>query len=332
LLRKGLLIKKIFVPEHKNKNDIISPVDKIPIAALTKENIQKEINNIDVLIFDMQDCGMRHDLYLNTLFFTIETASKHKKPIVVLDRPNLLGHSMEGPLANETLNSSLATVPIPIRYGMTIGELALFYNTHHLKEAATLHIVPMKNYKRNRHAQNISFANLSDNIKNINACYCYSFLALFENIKPFYLGTGTDKSFECILLPDTVLFSKKKWKDLHKLLKSYGIENSFYRYFDKNQKNYFSGLQLKINDILNIESFNIFIAIANFFKNSGIQLEFSKDFDQSIGTSKVREFLEDQIDNKTLEKAVNKNLNTFFRKASPCFLYSPYPKVEYLGL
>jgi len=332
LLKKGLPIKKIFIPEHKNKKEIVSPVDKIPIITLTQENIQNEINDIDILIFDMQDCGMRQDLYLNTLFVTLEKASKYKKTMVILDRPNLLGHNMGGPLANENIESSLLAAPIPIRYGMTIGELALFYNKYHLNKTATIHVVPMRNYKRNRLSQNIFFSSLSENIKNLNACYCYSFLALFKNIKPFYLGTETDKAFECILLPDTVLFSQKKWNDLHKLLKTYGIENKFYRYFDKNKKNYFSGLQLKINDILNVESFNVFIAVANFFKNSGIQLEFSKEFDQSIGTSKVREFLEDKIDNKTLETSINTDLNSFFKKASSCFLYSPFPKVEYLGL
>ena len=312
LKNAGLNIKKIFDSKNTISNDALK--------------------NVDLLIFDMQNCGVRHDIYINKLFQSIETASINKKPIIVLDRPNLLGPQMEGPLVEPDLKSETSLAPIPMRYGMTVGEIALFYNKNMLKKPANLHIIPMKNYRRNRHIKNQPLSQMSQNIKNINSCYCYSFLGLLQEIKPFHLGIGTDKSLECILLPDTILFSKKKWKELHKLLKSNGIANSFYRYFDGNKKIYFSGLQLKINDIFKICSFNLLLKITNFFKNSGVKMEFSKQFDTAAGTTKVREFLEGKTSYQKLKKIVDKDLRKFFRQASSCFLYTPFPKIEYLDI
>ena len=344
LLAKGVKIKKIFIPEHgidgiihtdKEISDSIDKSIKVPIISLYSKGQAKKMDSntlkdIDFLIFDIQDCGMRHYTYISTLFEALNVASKYNKKFIVLDRPSMLGPAMEGPLVKKGFESFVSFAPIPLRHGMTIGELAIFYNKYILKRSVKLYIAKMKNYKRDSYANNKMLTYLSSGIRTTNACYGYSFLGLLGEISPFHIGLRTPNPFQCILLPDKKIFENKKWENLKKVLNSYGIENSFYRTFGK--KNYFSGLQFKINDVYDLESFKLFINLILLFKKSGLKMEFSKLFDKAIGTDKVRGFFEGKIEKKELQSLINNDLYDFYKKALPCFLYQPLPKVKYLDL
>ena len=167
----------------------------------------------------------------------------------------------------------------------------------------------------------------------MNSCYGYSFLGLLGEIRPFDVGVGTDRAFQCLLLPENVKFSKKKWHELHLELKKQGVENSFYRYYSARKKQYCSGLRLRVADINTFSSFSTLLMIANFFKKSGVNLIFSKHFDTAVGSSKVREFLEGNLKRSDLARYVNNGLSMFFNSASHlnCFLYRPLPKVVNLS-
>lgn len=343
LLAKGLNVVSVFAPEHgidgvlDMENDVPNGKDQrtnIKIVSLYRNGTTKRfdgtlLRDIDVLFFDMQDSGMRHYTYVTTLFQMLEAASAHNKTAVVLDRPNLLGPHMEGTLVAPSLKSAISYAPIPVRYGMTIGELAFYFNKRILKKPASLHVVQMKNYNRHSYGARGLLAHLSPNIRSMNSCHGYSFLGLLGEVHPFDVGVGTDKAFQCILLPETVKFSKKKWHDLHLTLKKEGVENSFYRYYSPRKKLYCSGLRLSIADINTFSSFSTLLAILDFFKKSGVKLTFSKHFDKAVGSSEVREFLEGKLPRLELSKHVNKGLNEFFNDArsASCFLYHPFPKV-----
>ena len=101
----------------------------------------------------------------------LEGAAQSKKKIVILDRPNPLGGLMEGPLVEPELKSFISIAPIPLRHGMTIGELARYFNTYVLKQSADLHVVPMRYY--NRKPMTTLLHQLSPNIPSIQACYGY---------------------------------------------------------------------------------------------------------------------------------------------------------------
>jgi len=346
LLQKGLTVKKIFAPEHgidgtkQAATDIFNSIDKktnIPIISLYANGKPQPINkdtvkDIDVLVFDMQDCGIRHYTYITTLFESIEAASKLHKKIIVLDRPNILGHCMEGPLVESDFKSAISFAPIPLRYGMTIGELALYYNKYKIEKKADLYVIPMKNYRRNSYPHNKLLTTLSPNIQTMASCYGYSFLGILGEIRPFNTGIGSKQPFQCILLPDEVIFPHENWKELHKILKSYNISSGFYRYFDTRKKKYFSGLKFKITDMFNLYSFNLLIDIIAFFQKSGITIQFSKLFNRAVGTDKIRKFLDGEISNKALQDFINTNLNSFYKKASTCFIYSPFPKIKYANI
>lgn len=110
-------------------------------------------------------------------------------------------------------------------------------------------------------------------------------------------------------------------------MKKLGVESTFYRYFSQRKKQYCSGLRLCISNIDQFSSFNTLLTILQFFKDTGITLSFSENFDTALGGTQVREFLEGKIEKNIFEYTVNKELKLFFNKASSSFLYQPLPKV-----
>jgi len=191
----------------------------------------------------------------------------------------------------------------------------------------------MKNYNRSSYAADGLLAHLSPNITSMNSCYGYSFLGLLGEIRPFDLGIGTSRAFQCILLPESVDFSKKKWHELHLILKKCGVDNSFYRYYSARKKQYCSGLRLRISNINALSSFNVFLKTVQFFKRSGLQITFSDHFDRAAGNVNVRKFLEGSIKKEQLVKDINRGLHSFFSQAhnAHCFLYKPFPKIVNLS-
>lgn len=347
LLAKGLHVSSIFAPEHgvdgktvalrdvEDGKDVKSNIRVISLYrnGNTKKFDKSLLQDLDVLFFDIQDSGMRHYTYITTLFEMLESAALNDKTVVVLDRPNLLGPYMEGALVASSLQSAISYAAIPVRYGMTIGELALYFNKELLKKSAKLHVVPMKNYNRYSFGANGLLAHLSPNITSMNSCYGYSFLGLLGEVRPFDIGIGTSRAFQCILLPETIKFSKKKWHKLHVMLEKRGVDNSFYRYYSARKKKYCSGLRLHITDINTFSSFSTLLMVLDFFKKQKVKLTFSKNFDRAMGTYKVREFFEGNLPKALLTDHVNKGLRAFFERASQssCFLYYPFPKIVILS-
>jgi len=346
LLSKGFKIKYIFSPEHgisgkiPTENEIHDSMDKktkIPILSLySKGKIKplgdsKILKNLNALIFDIQGCGMRHFTYITILCEAIDVAAQYNKIIVVLDRPNLLGSCIEGPLVETKLKSVVSCAPIPLRYGITVGELAKYYNNQIAKQKAKLYIVPMKNYIRDSHFANRMLTLLSPGLRTIESCYGYSFLGLLGEIKPFDVGLKTEKPFQYIALPETIEFPRYKWQELHKLLQTCGINSTFYRYFSEKRNTYCSGLLQQIENINNTASFSALLTVLRFFKQAGIDLEFSKLFDKSVGTTKVQKYLDNKISKTELVTHVNKGLDTFLRQVTQYLIYKPSPKINYLS-
>ena len=252
LSHKGLVIKKVLVPQGSNYPSHTRDTLKVPVITLQHKDTQelftkKMVEDVSVLVFDMQDSGVRHYGYVSILLKAMQAAGMYHKKFVVLDRPNLLGGTMEG-----AFNGNLSVkdqVQVPLRHGMTIGELATYFNKYVLKKPIDLHVVPMEYYDRNIQVRTPLPTRLSRNIASLDACYGYSFLGLLGEVAPFEIGVGTDKAFQCLLLPDRLAFSKKKWQELKDLLSKEGIESKFYRYYSARKIERFSGLRLHVHDI-----------------------------------------------------------------------------------
>ncbi len=336
LLEKGFSIKKIFIPEDdlfnykKTMNQVIvDEQTQIPMSPLSgtqtlKKTIAGAFHDVDILFFDLQDTGISFNGYLNTLVKTLESVAAQSKPLVVLDRPNLLGSSMEGMLTSSFfVNNKL--VAIPMRHGMTVGELARHFNQT-LAKPAQLYIVPMVNYNRTLVTDASSYYSPTL-FTNIDMYYGSSFLAILGTITPLDVGIGTDMAYACLALPESLHFSKQRWYELKSCLKEYGIESSWHRYYNTKKNIYCAGLRLFVRNAHNFSPFNAIMSIIQFFKNAGIKLSFGPECDVALGGKKMRDFLDGKFSRHDLEYEINKGLKEFFHKAHNSFIYKPLPKI-----
>lgn len=335
LLQKGLRVKYLFAPEHgfsgkiEAGNTVTDEIDastKIPIVSLYVHGAGRKIDvnrmqDIDVLMYDLQDCGMRHYTYISLLLRVMEAALECNKPLIVLDRPNPLGGLMEGPLVEPDLISFISIAPIPVRHGMTIGELAHYFNHYMLKEPIALHVIKMSNYNRGTH-QFTMLAPLSPNIATLESLGGYSFLGLLGEIAPFNVGVGTPDSFQIITLPISM---DGKWLQVQQLLKHAGLESTIHTHYVERKKQHYKGLKLVLKNKPVWSSLAIVVALLTFFKKEGIPLQFSASFDKAMGSSQLQKMINAGAIDNTFLTPIKNNLDTFYIKAFPTFLYQPHP-------
>lgn len=344
LCQKGIRVTHILAPEHGFDGKVLAgklvadSIDKktgIPILSVYgrggdysikgKRFDPNVMNQIDILCYDLQDVGMRHYTYISTLLLALEAAAQHNKPIIVFDRPNLLGPHMEGPLVDPDpkYKSFISMVSIPLRHGMTVAELALYFNNHVLEQPAQLHVVKMKQYRRA--IKPTSFTFLSPNLRSMQSCYGYSFLGLLGEISPFDVGVGTPYAFQTIVLPDSLKISAHTWSKFRTLLQKYNIQTMHHSLLKRGQR--YTGLKLHFTDIYKITSFELLLDILKFFKKEGVALTFSHLFDKATGTSLVKQSCDDARSCALLAEHVNKGLEKFIKQARGSFLYEPIPKI-----
>ena len=214
LKENDIEIKKIFAPEHgfrgkadngEKIGDYYDNETGIPIISLygkNKKPSKENLKNLDIVIFDLQDVGVRFYTYISTLHYVMEACAEMKIPVILLDRPNPNLHYIDGPVLEEKYSSFVGMHPVPIVYGMTIGEYALMINGEGwLKNdlVAELEIIPIKNYTRK------SVYELpkrpSPNLPNSQSIALYPSLCLLEQTV-ISVGRGTDKQFQIFGHPD----------------------------------------------------------------------------------------------------------------------------------
>lgn len=214
LLALGIDVRFVFAPEHGFRglagagdllNDTIDEQSCLPIRSLYgkhKKPKAEHLQDIDIVLFDIQDVGVRFYTYISTLFYVAEACAEQGKKLVVLDRPNPNGHYIDGPVLDKNYRSFVGIAPIPIVHGCTIGELALMYKGEkwlNCAEFLDLKIIPCSNYQ---HAQFYSPpVRPSPNLPNIRSILLYPSLCLFEGTK-VSVGRGTNMPFQIIGYPD----------------------------------------------------------------------------------------------------------------------------------
>jgi len=342
--QKGVRVSHILAPEHgfdgkvpagKLVEDSIDDKTGIPIMSVYGHGGDYSIKGkrfdptimeqIDLICYDLQDVGMRHYTYISTLLLALEAAAEHGKQIIIFDRPNLLGPHMEGPVvdADPSLNSFISLVSIPLRHGMTVGELATYFNKHILKKPASLQVVKMGGYTRNERSH--YFNELSPNLQSISSCYGYSFLGVLGEVRPFDVGVGTQYAFQTILLPDTIRVPAHIWARLRALLETYAIRSTHHALTKRNQQ--YSGLLLHFSNIMQTASFQLLVDLLQFFQKAGVALSFSNLFDKAMGTSLVRKLYTENGNRIQLHHHIEKGLAHFMKQARDSFLYEPLPKL-----
>ena len=158
------------------------------------------LRGIDALVFDIQDIGARFYTYVSTMAYAMEEAAKAHIPFYVLDRPNpITGVHVEPPMLDRDKLSFVGYFPLPLRHGMTMGELARLFNAeNHI--GADLTVVPMKGWERGDwfDSTGLPWVNPSPNIRSLTAALLYPGVAMLEYSPNYSVGRGTDAPFEMI--------------------------------------------------------------------------------------------------------------------------------------
>ena len=211
MLRAGVNIVTLFSPEHgisgSADSDVPSRKDQqtgLPVISLYEANQRRlkaeQMQNLDAIVYDIQDVGARFYTYSCTILYALEEAGKARKPFFVLDRPNpITGTHVEGPLLDKNLDSFVGCYDIPLRHGMTFGELATMANNEqHWR--AELHILKMTNWQRGDwfDSTTLTWIDPSPNMRSLSAALLYPGVAMLEYNTNYSVGRGTDAPFEQI--------------------------------------------------------------------------------------------------------------------------------------
>jgi uncharacterized protein YbbC (DUF1343 family) len=203
----GVQLIALFSPEHglagRNDEKITSskdPATGLPVHSLYGETLRptdEMLKGIDALVFDVQDAGVRFYTYTTTMAYCMEEAAKRNIAFFVLDRPNPLGGEIvEGPMLDADKTNFVGYFPLPVRYGLTIGELAQLFNAeNHI--GADLHVIAMKNWHRNYFFEStgIKWIPPSPNLRTTKGSILYPGIEILQNAG-VSVGRGTQTPFE----------------------------------------------------------------------------------------------------------------------------------------
>jgi uncharacterized protein YbbC (DUF1343 family)/CubicO group peptidase (beta-lactamase class C family) len=209
---RALTLVRLFSPEHGIRgvldSDVPASTDEktgLPIASLygdTRRPTDPMFEGIDTMVVDLQDVGVRFYTYISTLAYVMEESAKRKVRVVVLDRPDPInGFQIEGPALDKSALSFVGYYPMPVRHGMTMGELARLFNAEN-RIGADLVVVPLKNWRRDSwfDGTGLPWVNPSPNMRNLNEATLYPGIGAIEGTN-VSVGRGTDTPFEQLGAP-----------------------------------------------------------------------------------------------------------------------------------
>ncbi len=318
LLNEGVNIIKVFSPEHgfRGKADAGAKVkDEIdlqtglPIYSLYGKNRRKPskevLKDIDLILFDLQDVGVRFYTYISSLHYVMEACAENSIPLILLDRPNPNGFYVDGPILNPKFKSFVGMHEVPVVHGMTIGEYAKMINgegwlKHSVK--CVLEIIPCLNY--NHFIKYNLPVPPSPNLPNMRSIYLYPSLCFFEGTN-VSIGRGTESPFQLFGAP---YFDSKLFKFTPK--PSYGSNYPKYKdvvCFGEDLRN------LSLDSLKNINSLN-FNWLVKSYKISNESLDFFNKndfFNLLAGTDKIMNLIKGGANSDQIRETYQIDLQKF---------------------
>ena len=327
MLAAGVKVTALFGPEHgiagtqdqptiADSRDTATGLPVFSLYANSRFRLTPEmLRGVDTLVFDIQDVGVRFFTYNCTMLFALEAAAKANLPFYVLDRPDpITGLHVEGPLLDPDLQGITGCFSLPVRHGLTPGELATMGNAEH-KWNADLHVVKMRDWQRGDwfDSTGLPWIDPSPNMRSLNAATLYPGLALIESSKNYSVGRGTDAPFEQI---------GADWV--------HGVElaaflNARYipgvRVYPTHLTPKTEGVRFVITDREQFDSIRLGLEVAYALH----KLYPGKiDFEQSkllIGNRKVIDALKAGDDPRVIEQGLMNDIATFMNRRRPFLLY-----------
>ncbi|XYU17695.1 exo-beta-N-acetylmuramidase NamZ family protein [Bacillus pumilus] len=333
----SIKLTALYGPEHGVRGDaqagegVESYTDEktgLPVYSLygkTRKPTPDMLKNVDVLLFDIQDVGARYYTYIYTMAYAMEAAKENNIPFVVLDRPNPIGGlKVEGPVLEPEHASFVGLYPIPLRHGMTTGELAKFFNKEfHINADVT--VIKMKNWKRSMTFDDtkLPFVLPSPNMPTVDSTFVYPATGLIEGTNVSE-GRGTTKPFELIGAP---YINSSELADYLNQLKLKGVQFrpvSFTPTFSKHAGKLSHGVQLYVTDRSSFEAvktgLSIIKAIHDLYPKD-FQFLQTGSFDKLIGNGWIKEEINQGTSVKHIMKRYHHDLKSFEKKRKKYLIY-----------
>lgn len=337
---RGVFLIKIFSPEHgfrgdDNDTDHLDEVTGIPVITLygnKKKPSKSELEDVEVLIYDIQDVGARFYTYINTMYYCMEAAIENNKKLVICDRPIIPNPNyIDGFILDNDVKSFVGLLDIPISYGLTIGELANYINQTEFNGKCDLFISKMSGYSRNMDYNNLGIVwkNPSPSMLYPSTAVTYSGTCLLEGTN-FAEGRGTDKPFEYVGAPycDGELLKKEMDKFGFEGVEFESIEFTPTSITSPSNPPKFvgkkcEGVYIKITDKSKAEPVKIGIALLVTLNKNFPQFKIRNDkfLDKLSGTKKLRTMIENGTDYNTIISSYETPLKKYKDTIASFFLY-----------
>lgn len=338
LLKKGVRIKKIFTPEHgfasddKYSNEFFG-IEIISLYGEKKSFSTGDIEDIDIVIYDIQDLSVRFYTYTSTLFLTLKYTVENNKEYIICDRP-IISRSdyVSGFTLNPEYSSFVGMVPTPVYYGMTSGELGQYLFNESMKNENNnlFKVVKMEGYNRNidYNDLNIPWVNTSPSIVNVDCARTYPALCFLEatNISE---GRGTEKPFSVFGAPfiDSDILLEE--------INSYGFRGVIFEvteftpvssglaYAPKYLNQKCNGIKISITNYKEFQPFEISVAILLSLKKTTPEFKWTgKNFiDKLAGTHLLRNYIDSEFDIADICNETGNEVEIFKDKRNKYLLY-----------
>lgn len=317
---KNIFVKKVFSPEHgfRGKADAAELVKDgidtktgLPIVSLygkNKKPTARQLEGIDVVIFDIQDVGVRFYTYISTLHYVMEACAENGIPVIILDRPNPNAHYIDGPILEKKHASFVGKHPVPVVYGMTIGEYGQMINGEKwLKNGITcdLKVIPNSNYK---HTTKYHLPiRPSPNLPNDKSINLYPSLGFFEGTT-INAGRGTEFQFQRYGAP---FFPKSEF--------NYTPQANFGAKYPKHQNKLCYGVDL--SETKRLSKIDLSFLIDAYKKTPKSEKFFGSTFTIHAGNTKLQQQLEQGLSEQEIRKTWAKDLEEFKKIREEYLMY-----------
>jgi len=321
LLSLGIKIKKVFAPEHgfrgnadagelvKDGFDTKTGLPVLSLHGKSKKPSVEQLKGIDIIVFDIQDVGARFYTYISSLHYVMEAAAENGVPVIILDRPNPNGHYVDGPILEIEHKSFVGMHPVPVVYGMTIGEYGQMINGEKwLKNGiqCDLTVIPLKNYTHN---SEYSLAiRPSPNLPNDTSINLYPSLGFFEGTI-INAGRGTEFQFQRY---GASFFPKSSF--------SYTPKPNFGSKYPKEKGKICYGVDLSTSKKLS--AINLEWLIDAYQKTPKSEKFFGKTFTIHAGNTKLQEQIEQGFSAKKITESWQKGLSDFKKIRANYLIYN----------
>jgi uncharacterized protein YbbC (DUF1343 family) len=335
LCEAGINVTALFGPEHgfggsaldgTHVGNATDPRTGLPVFSLygaINEPTTEMLTNVDVLLFDMQDVGVRFYTYLSTLFYVLRGAAKAGKPVFVLDRPNPInGNIVEGAPVAPGFESFVGIINIPMRHSMTLGELARYMNTEYSLHA-DVRVIEMRGWQREMwfDETNLPWAPTSPAMPHLSTATLYPGMCLLEGTN-LSLGRGTALPFEVCGAP---------WFDGYALAETMnGLNLSGVRFrpivFTPSASNHAGvecqGIQIHVTDRDALRPIEMALHLIEVTRRmSGDAWKWNPDFERLAGNGALRSALESESSVKEIIASWQDSIATFIHRREKYLMY-----------